>query len=407
MPEKPTDSAPSAYAEAGVDEEREQTAFSRVMRPWLARTEVKSPMVTSITGLSSGYFATLMHLPPGPPLALTTDGVGTKILLAREANRWEPVGVDCVANNVNDLICVGAVPLALLDYVATDRIDEGVLDEVARGLFLGAELAGIAIPGGEIAQIGAMLADSGAGGPMLDLVGTAIGALPPAEIAPNVAPTQAPEQPDLSAAAGKVLGTTQSAYREPVDGSAVRPGDVIIGLPSSGLHSNGYSLARHALFAKGGMSLNDPVPGTGRRLADALLQPTRVYVKAAEALWAAGVSPRGMAHISGGGLLNIARLAADVSYELDALPAPQEVFALIADKGQIDAATMYATFNMGIGFCVVVAKSEQQAALDALKGVGEDPARIGWVTARPGRSVSIPSVGLYGKGDAFEHVKGR
>ena len=143
---------------------------------------------------------------------------------------------------------------------------------------------------------------------------------------------------------------------------------MIIGLPSSGLHSNGYSLARHALFTKGGLSLNDQVPGTGRRLVDALLQPTRVYVKAAEALWAAGVTPHGMAHISGGGLLNIARLAADVSYELHALPGPAKIFGLIAEKGGIDAATMYATFNMGIGFCIVVAKSEQQATLDALKG---------------------------------------
>ena len=389
--------APSAYAAAGVDEEREQDAFARVMRPWLARTQVRSPMVTSITGLSSGYFATLMHLPPGPPLALTTDGVGTKILLAREANRWEPIGVDCVANNVNDLICVGAVPLALLDYVAIDRIDEGVLDEVARGLFLGAELAGIAIPGGEIAQIGAMLADSADGGPMLDLVGTAIGAMPPATAGPGAGP-----------GSGTTAGATAGAgYRAAVDGSAVRPGDVVIGLPSSGLHSNGYSLARRALFTKGGLTLSDQVPGTGRRLADALLQPTRVYVKAAEALWAAGITPSGMAHISGGGLLNIARLAADVSYELDALPAPQQVFALIADKGEIDNATMYATFNMGIGFCVVVTKSEQRAAIDALKAAGEDPVRIGWVTARPGKSVSIPAVGLYGKGDSFEEVKGR
>ncbi len=380
MPETPQESAPSTYAAAGVDEEREQNAFARVMRPWLARTQVKSPMVTAITGLSSGYFATLMHLPPGPPLALTTDGVGTKILLAREANRWEPIGVDCVANNVNDLICVGAVPLALLDYVATDRIDEGVLDEVARGLFLGAELAGIAIPGGEIAQIGAMLAGSASGGPMLDLVGTAIGALPPAS-------------------------TGGTEYRTAVDGSAVRSGDVVIGLPSSGLHSNGYSLARHALFTKGGMSLTDQVPGTGRRLTDALLQPTRVYVKAAESLWAAGITPRGLAHISGGGLLNIARLAADVSYELDALPAPPEIFTLIADKGEIGKATMYATFNMGIGFCAVVAKSEQEAALDALKTAGEDPVRIGWVTSRAGKSVSIPAAGLYGRGDSFEQVK--
>src|SRR5215813_1732999 len=237
QPEQPTS---SSYAEAGVDEEREQSAFGRVMRPWLARTKVKSPMVTSITGLASGYFATLMHLPPGPPLALTTDGVGTKILLAREANRWEPIGIDCVANNVNDLICVGAVPLALLDYMAIDRIDEGVLDEVARGLFLGAELAGVAIPGGEIAQIGDMLADSVGGGPMLDLVGTAIGALPP----------------------------LAGSWRPALDGSAVQPGDVVIGLPSSGLHSNGYSLARHALFKKGGMSMSDQVPGTARRLAD-------------------------------------------------------------------------------------------------------------------------------------------
>ena len=375
----PPESTPSAYAAAGVDEEREQAAFARVMRPWLARTKVRSPLVASITGLASGYFATLMHLPPGPPIALTTDGVGTKILLAREANRWEPIGVDCVANNVNDLICVGAVPLALLDYMATNRIDEGVLDEVARGLFLGAELAGIAIPGGEIAQIGDMLADSAGGGPMLDLVGTAIGALPPDAIG--------------------------SGWREAVDGSAVRPGDVVIGLLSSGLHSNGYSLARHALFRKGGMSLSDPVPGTGRRLADALLQPTRVYVKAMEALWAAGITPRGMAHISGGGLLNLARLAADVSYELDAMVPVPEIFTLIAQRGEIPPAAMYATFNMGIGFCAVVNKSDQQAALAALKQVGEDAVRIGWVTARSGRSVSIPSAGLIGKGDAFEPVR--
>ena len=144
----PPESGPSSYAAAGVDEEREQAAFARVMRPWLARTAVRSPLVTSITGLASGYFATLMHIPPGPPIALTTDGVGTKILLAREAGRWEPVGIDCVANNVNDVICTGAVPLALLDYIATDRIDAEVLEAVARGLYRGADEAGIAAAGG-------------------------------------------------------------------------------------------------------------------------------------------------------------------------------------------------------------------------------------------------------------------
>ena len=357
------------YASAGVDEEREQDVFARAMRPWLARTKVRSPLVTEITGLASGYFATMMHIPPGPPLALTTDGVGTKILLAREANRWEPVGIDCVANNVNDVICTGAVPLALLDYMATDRIDEDVLEAVAHGLYLGAEEAGIAIPGGEIAQIGAMLAPSAGGPPMLDLVGTAIGALPPGRV--------------------------------PVDGSRVREGDLILALPSSGLHSNGYSLARHVLFDIAGMTLADLVPGTTQRLDDALLEPTRVYVSAAEALWTAGVSPRGLVHISGGGLLNLARLAADVSYSLDALPPPPPVFALIAAAGRVPAATMYATFNMGTGFCVVVSPSEQQAAMDALKSAGEEPVVAGSVTGRPGRYVSIPSAGLLGRGDAF------
>jgi phosphoribosylformylglycinamidine cyclo-ligase len=365
-----TEPTPPTYATAGVDEQREQDVFARAMRPWLARTRARSPLVAGISGLESGFFATLLRIPPGPTLAVSTDGVGTKILLAREANRWEPIGIDCVANNVNDLICVGAVPLALLDYVATDRIDEGVLEEIARGLYLGADLAGIAIPGGEIAQIGAMLADAAAGRPMLDLVGTAIGAIPPG--------------------------------RDPVDGSQVRPGDVVLGLPSSGLHSNGYSLARQVLFDLAGMTLADRVPGTARHLDDALLQPTRVYVRAVDALWEAGVAPRGLVHVSGGGLLNLGRLAADVSYELDALPPPPPVFALIAEKGQVPAATMYATFNMGTGFCIVVPPAKQQAAIAALKSAGEEPARVGWVTGRSGRTVSIPSAGLRGHGDAFE-----
>jgi phosphoribosylformylglycinamidine cyclo-ligase len=248
-------------------------------------------------------------------------------------------------------------------------------------MYLGADLAGIAIPGGEIAQIGAMLASSEGGGPMLDLVGTAMGALPPAD------PGERPEP-------GRV-----TQWRKPVDGADVRPADVIIGLPSSGLHSNGYSLARHALFDIGGLTLDD-MAGDGR-LDDALLQPTRVYVAAAEALWAAGVTPRGLVHISGGGLLNLGRLAADVSYELDALPAPPPVFGLIAQAGSIPASTMYATFNMGIGFCVVVSQDQQQAAMAALQGAGEEPVRIGQVSGQPGHNVTIPAQALTGRGDTF------
>ena len=364
------DPTPSTYAEAGVDEEREQVAFARVMRPWLARTKVRSTMVTTITGLASGYFATIMHLPPGPPIALTTDGVGTKIMLAEEAGRWEPIGVDCVANNVNDLICVGAVPLALLDYIATDRIDEGVLDEVARGLFLGAELAGIAIPGGEIAQIGEMLAKSASGAPTLDLVGTAIGAVP--------------------------------QERTPLDGGNVRPGDVVIGLPSSGLHSNGYSLARHALFKKGGLSLNDQVPGSGRRLADALLQPTRVYVNAAEALWAAGITPRGMAHISGGGLLNITRLAADVSYELDCAAGSAGDLRAHRQRGRRRRGHHVRHVQHGrSGSASWSARTTSRPRSTRSRARARTRPASAPSPREPGRAVTIPAAGLKGKGDTF------
>jgi phosphoribosylformylglycinamidine cyclo-ligase len=374
MTDQPGRAPASVYAQAGVDEEREQAAFARVMRPWLARTAVRSPMVTGISGLSSGYFATLIQLPPGPPLAVTTDGVGTKILLARLAGRYRGIGADCVANNVNDLICVGAVPLIMLDYLATDRIDEDVLAQLAEGMSSAAQEAGIAIPGGEIAQIGEMLAPAGDGPPMLDLVGTALGALP---------------------------AEPGGGWRQPVDGAAVRPGDVVIGLPSSGLHSNGYSLARQVLLERGALSLDEPMPGSGRTVGAALLEPTRIYVHAIEALWAAGLTPHGLVHISGGGLLNLARLAADVSYTLDQLPPQAGLFTLIAQLGELPASVMYATFNMGIGFCVVVRAGQTAGALGVLTAAGERPLVIGHADDRPGRLVTIPDLGLTGRADVF------
>src|SRR5205807_2043405 len=141
-------------------------------------------------------------------------------MIARTLSRYVEVAIDCVANNVNDLLCVGAEPIALVDYIATDRVEEAAFADIARGLYLGATEAGISIPGGEIAQMGSMLAPEAGGGPALDLVGTAVG----------------------------IVSVGADGAPAPIDGSAVQPGDRIIGLPSSGLHSNGYSLVRHALF---------------------------------------------------------------------------------------------------------------------------------------------------------------
>lgn len=368
------------YATSGVDEALEQSVFAKVMRPWLAKTAVRNSMVSAITGLSSGYFATILQLPPGPPIALTTDGVGTKILLAREAGQYECIGIDVVANNVNDLLCVGAEPIALLDYLATDRIEESVLEDLARGLFIGASAAGIAIPGGEIAQVGAMLADPGTAGPMLDLVGTAIGALP--------------------------AGSGPGGWRVPVDGSLVRPGDVVIGLPSSGMHSNGYSLARTVLTRGSTMRLDEPVPGTQQSLGEQLLQPTAIYVNAIQGLWSSGITPRGLVHISGGGMLNLARLAADVSYELDQFPAPAPLFQYIQRLGGLPNASMHETFNMGIGFCIVVSSSDIDVATSSIEKSGYTPIVIGSVTRAPGRTVTIPSAGIRGQGDVFENHSG-
>ena len=379
------------YAESGVDEELEQTVFRRAMLPWLRQTAVRSPLVSEITGLASGYFATLLRLPPGPPLALTTDGVGTKILLASQRDDqdgYRCIGVDVIANNVNDIICVGATPIALLDYLATDRIDESILAQIAEGIYLGATEAGIAVPGGEIAQVGAMLAATDSGAPMLDLVGTALGAMP--------------------------KGDGPDGWREPLDGSETRAGDLIIGLPSSGLHSNGYSLAREVV-RRAALDLNAPVNSFGvagtddaRPLGQALLEPTRIYVNAVESLFESGVRPHGLVHISGGGLLNLTRLAADVSYTLDSLhpdDQPPPLFGLLQAAGELPSNTMYETLNMGIGFCVTVAPADLERALTALAGDDGDPASaprvIGTVTDQPGRMVTIPSASLTGAGDTF------
>lgn len=357
----------SDYAAAGVDEEREQAAFASVMRPHLESTAIRRSGVEVLAGIGSGHFASVLGLAGGQRVAVTTDGVGTKILLARRLASYHSVGIDCVANNVNDLICLGADPIALVDYIAIDSPDERVLGELARGMADGANQAGVAIVGGEIAQVEDMLAsrDEESSEPMFDLVGTAIGVVPE----------------------GHQL----------MDGSAVAAGDVIVGVASSGLHSNGYSLARRVL---GDEPLSTTLAG-GRTLGEALLAPTRVYVEAVRSLWRSGVEVHGIVHISGGGLLNLTRLVArDVSYRLDSLNPPPEIFAHIAQRGSVSPAEMHATFNMGMGMAVVVPPGAADSTISAIAAAGEAAIVVGRVTSGDG-AVEIPDRGLLGRGDAF------
>ena len=323
-----------AYAKAGVDQGAADSAVAGLVKALgaiqLGRPSLQVPL--------PGHYASVIRLDSDTGIALSTDGVGTKLLVAEELGRFDTVGIDCVAMNVNDVICVGAEPLAMLDYIAVRKAEPGVCEEIGVGLARGAELAGVEIPGGELAQLG-------------DLVSSV----------------------DVS---GACFGTV--ALDQIVDGSEVRPGDSVIGLPSSGIHSNGYTLARAALRD---IALDDD--RLGRPLGDVLLEPTEIYVKPVLELLRSEVEVNGLAHITSGGLGNLLRLAAEVGYEIDdPLPVPP-VFELVQERGGVSAEEMYEVFNMGCGFCVVVPPDQEAAALALLRPHYPEARRVGRAVEGP------------------------
>jgi phosphoribosylformylglycinamidine cyclo-ligase len=323
-----------AYAQSGVD----TGAADRGVAALVGVLRSIDPGRASRSVLASGHYAAVLEVAPNLGIAVGTDGVGSKLIVAEQTGRYDTVGIDCVAMNVNDVICVGAEPLAMLDYIAVQRAEPAVCEEIGLGLARGAELAGVEIPGGELAQLG-------------DLVSSV----------------------DVS---GACFGTV--ALDAIVDGGAVQPGDSVIGLPSSGIHSNGYTLARAALR---GLGLDDEQ--LGRPLGDVLLEPTEIYVKPVLELLRSAVDVRGLAHITSGGLGNLLRLAAEVGYEIDdPLPVPP-VFELIQERGDVSTEEMYDVFNMGCGFCVVVPAGDEAAALELLRARYPEAARIGRVVEGP------------------------
>jgi phosphoribosylformylglycinamidine cyclo-ligase len=327
-----------AYARAGVDQGAADSAVAALVRA-LGAIELDRP---SAQVPLPGHYASVIKVAEGLGIALSTDGVGTKLLIAERLGRLDTVGIDCVAMNVNDVICVGAAPLAMLDYVAIDRANPAKLGEqIGIGLARGATLAGIEIPGGELAQLGEMV-----------------------------------NGVDIS---GACFGTV--ALDQIIDGSTNTPGDVVIGLPSSGLHSNGYTLARSSL--EGLDYGEDPEGRLGRSLGEALLEPTEIYVKPVLELLRSEVAVHGLAHITSGGVGNLLRLAADVGYEIDApLPVPP-IFELIRERGGVGDEEMHEVFNMGCGFCAVVPAGDEVAALALLRAHYPAAARIGRVVEGP------------------------
>jgi phosphoribosylformylglycinamidine cyclo-ligase len=325
----------SAYERAGVSQTAANSAVEALTRSLRAIDTGRPSRVVPLPG----HYASVLRLDDGAGLALSTDTVGTKMVIAERLDRYDTIGIDCVAMNVNDVICVGAEPIAMLDFILTERADPAVCEQLGIGLAKGAELAGIEIPGGEIAQVAEIVSGHELGGTCVGLV-------------------------DLDAI---------------VTGAAVEPGDSVIGLPSSGLHSNGYTLARKALAD---VALDDE--RLSRPLGEVLLEPTEIYVRAVLELLRSPVDVRGLVHITGDGLNNLSRLEAEVGYEIDdPLPVPP-VFDLIRDLAKVSDDEMHQVFNMGCGFCCVVAAADEDPALELLRGHYPSATRIGNATEGAG-----------------------
>ncbi len=353
----------STYAQAGVDDAAQGLA-ALVVHVRETRSNREGPGAMTA---GDGFFAAILRLSDRLSLAVSTDGVGSKSMVAQATGHYEPIGWDAVAVNVNDVVCTGATPVALLDYISLQEPHPALLDALGVGMRKAAERARVAIVGGELSQHPDSLTGPRPGW-AFDVSATCIGLLQDAE---------------------------------PLLGADVRPGDIVLGLPSNGIHANGLTLARHVLLGDGG-SLGFPLPGCEAAGVE-LLRPTHIYVPEALALLEAGVPVHGLAHISGDGLLNLARLEADVGYRLDSLPPVQPIFEAIRELGNVEAAEMFRVFNMGVGFCVVVPRDAVDGALSAIAGAGGEAQPIGAVVDGP-RRIEVTQYHLVGTDGAFTEL---
>jgi phosphoribosylformylglycinamidine cyclo-ligase len=332
------------YAQAGVDIDA-GNAMVDAIKPLVRST--RRPGADAEIGGFGGLFDLKAAGFSDPILVAANDGVGTKVKIAIESGRHSTIGIDLVAMCVNDLVVQGAEPLLFLDYYATGKLDPKAGVEIVRGIAEGCRQAGCALIGGETAEMPGMYA-----GNDYDLAGFAVGAAERGTLLPRA---------DLVA------------------------GDVVLGLPSSGVHSNGYSLVRR-IVALSGLSWEAPAPfAPGETLAEALLTPTRIYVKSLLQALKAAPGIKALAHITGGGFPdNIPRVLPDdlgVSLDLSAIPVPP-VFGWLAQAGGVAEREMLRTFNCGIGMIVVAEAAQAEAVMAALTEAGERPVRLGEVTAR-------------------------
>jgi len=311
-------SIPSTYAEAGIDLSVETTILKKINE--YVKKSFKFGNIVS----EEGHYANLIRL-GDIGIALVTDGVGSKILVAQAAKKYDTVGIDCVAMNVNDLLSMGIIPKGFVDYLAVSELDQYIIEEIMKGVYTGCEKASIPLLGGELATIPEILSENSNS---FDLAGSAIGIV---------------------------------QLKNLIDGSQIRIGDVILGISSSGIHSNGYTIARKVLLAK--YNLKEAFPWN-KTVSEELLIPTRIYVKAIENLLEK-CKINGLAHITGGGFKKLFRLT-EYGFQITKFPKPYEIFEEIRSLGNISYQEMFSIFNMGIGFVVVVPKEETEKAMNIL-----------------------------------------
>ena len=333
------------YKDAGVDTKEGGRAVE-LMKDHVKRTFSENVL----TGL--GSFGSMYRLDLGdisePVLVSGTDGVGTKLKIAFLMDKHDTVGQDCVAMCVNDIVCQGAVPLFFLDYIATGRVQAEKIADIVKGIADGCVLSECSLVGGETAEMPSFYAED-----EYDMAGFAVGIADKSRI---------------------------------IDGSKVAEGDILIGLPSSGIHSNGYSLVRKIFFDKMDLDVADYVEELGTTLGDALITPTRIYVKACKAVFGK-YDIHGVVHITGGGFYeNIPRiipegLGAEIRTGKWEVP---EIFRYIKKCGNVDAREMFSTFNMGIGMIMVVDPKDAEGVTALLQASGEKPSVIGKITAKEG-----------------------
>lgn len=309
------------YAKAGVDIGKAEKAISSLTKiVKFTRKGFGSPLLTS-------HYAGVIDLGDFG-VAITTDGVGSKILVGIAMKKYWTLGIDCVAANVNDLLAIAAEPLAMVDYIAMEKIDEEIIAEIAKGLEEGCRLANITLVAGETATLPDMVKG-------FDLAGTAIGIVRKDKI---------------------------------ITGKDVKPGDVIMALPSSGIHCNGLTLARKVIEANG-LSYFDRFGE--KTIGEELLTPTRIYMEVLEIVKNCEV--HGLAHITGGAFRKLKRLRRDVKYVIDSPLKPQEIFRFIQKLGDVEEVEMYRTFNMGMGFLIIV----PEEAVSCLEKFGAK--RVGYI----------------------------